>query len=133
MSGWINNVNNICLLEYPKIKPFSSPYKYLTENYPAYFVCEATGIPPPKYKWISPKGDEINTVGNHIKDGGYLNITKVAEAFQKGKYTCKAYIEIKGKEIAEDTASIEVKAVYGKVLQLAGIIIFSSVTGFIIG
>ena len=96
-------------------------------------MCEATGVPPPKYKWISPNEKEINTLGDHIKDGGYLNITKVSAQFQKGKYTCKAYIEIKGKKIAEDRASIEVKAVYGKVLKLAGIIIFSFVTGFIIG
>lgn len=104
-------------IEFPKITPFSSPRKYLTEDYPVSFVCKAKGIPVPKYTWYF-KGNQINTVGNNIIKGGNLTITKVTSS-SKGEYQCKAYNEIKkpGKpafKIGEDTTIVEIVDVYGK-------------------
>lgn len=104
-------------IEFPKITPFSSPRKYLTEDYPVSFVCKAKGIPAPKYTWYF-KGKQINTVGNNIIKGGNLTITKVTST-SKGEYQCKAYNEIKkpGKpavKIGEDTTIVEIVDVYGK-------------------
>lgn len=104
-------------VEFPKISPFPSPRKYLTEDYSVSFVCKAKGIPAPKYTWYF-QGNQINTVGNNLIKDGNLTITKVTSS-SKGQYRCKAYNEIKkpGKtavEIGEDTKTVEIVDVYGK-------------------
>lgn len=104
-------------VEFPKITPFSSPQKYLTEGYSVSFVCKAKGIPAPKYTWYF-KGNQINTVGNNLIKDGNLTITKVTSS-SKGQYQCRAYNEIKkpGKTavlIGEDRTTVEIVDVYGK-------------------
>ena len=98
------------LLELPKIKPFSVPRRYLTENYPASFICKATGVPAPKCKWLSPDGNQINSIGNIQVNGCNLTFTSVDRLFTKGKYTCVAFIEIveTGEEIGQASAVVEV-------------------------
>ena len=105
-----------CLVELPKIKPFSVPRRYLTQGYPASFICEATGVPTPKCKWLSPDGKQINTIGNIQVNGCNLTFTSVDELFTKGKYTCLAFIEIEegGDEIGQAIAVVEVVDVFGK-------------------
>ena len=105
-----------CLSELPKIKPFSEPRRYLTQGYPASFICKATGVPAPKCKWLSPDGNQINSIGNVQVSGCNLTFTSVDELFTKGKYTCVAYIEIEetGEEIGQASAIVEVVDVFGK-------------------
>ena len=107
----------IFFVEFPKITPFPSPRKYLTEGYSVSFVCKAKGIPAPKYTWYF-QGNQINTVGNNLIKDGNLTITKVTSS-SKGQYECKAYNEIKkpGKtavKIGEDKTTVEIVDVFGK-------------------
>lgn len=104
-----------CLLELPKIKPFSVPRRYLTEGYPASFICEATGVPTPKCRWLSPDGNVISTIGNYQVNGCNLTFTSVDVSFNKGKYTCVAFIKIEGdEEIGQASAVVEVVDVFGE-------------------
>ena len=104
----------IALLEPPKIEPFRIHKKYLTEGYPASFVCKATGRPTPKYKWYNPANTPISSFGNFkIKDGN-LTIKSVNPAI-KGVYKCEAYNEIEGDTIGKDETTVEIVEVYGKV------------------
>ena len=109
-------IMHTCLLELPKIKPFSVPMRYLTEGYPASFICEATGVPTPKCKWLSPDGNQINTIGNVQVNGCNLTFMSVGESFTKGKYTCMAFIKIEegGEEIGQASAVVEVVDVFGE-------------------
>ena len=90
--------------------------RYLTVGFPATFLCEATGFPAPKYKWLSPDGTTINSFSNVYVDGGNLTFISVDKALKKGKYTCVAYIEIEetNEKIGEASKAVEVKDVYGK-------------------
>ncbi|KAL9965513.1 hypothetical protein ACROYT_G029320 [Oculina patagonica] len=97
-------------VELPKIKPFDKPRRYLTEGYPATFLCEATGFPAPKYTWLSPDGTKINTIGDVRVNGGNLTFKSVDKSMQKGKYTCEAYIEIEEtkEQIGRTSRAVEV-------------------------
>jgi len=114
------------LLELPKIKPFSVPRRYLTEKYPASFICKATGVPAPKCKWLSPDGNQINSIGNIQVNGCNLTFTSVDKSFTKGKYTCVAFIEIAetGKEIGQASAVVEVVDVFGEYHVLNEVVMF---------
>ena len=103
-----------CFLELPKIKPFSVPRRYLTQSYPASFICEATGVPTPKCKWLSPDGDQINSINNIQVNGCNLTFTSVDVSFTKGKYTCVAFIKIEEEEIGQASAVVEVVDVFGE-------------------
>ena len=105
-----------CFLELPKINPFSVPRRYLTQGYPASFICKATGVPTPKCKWLSPDGTQINSIGNVQVSGCNLTFTSVDVSFTKGKYTCVAFIEIEetGEEIGQASAVVEVVDVLGE-------------------
>ncbi|PFX24083.1 neural cell adhesion molecule 2-like [Stylophora pistillata] len=101
-------------VELPKIKPFAQTRRFLTEGYPATFLCEATGFPLPKYKWFSPTGGELRKYGNiNIQDGN-LTFTKVDNAFERGNYKCEAYIEIEEtkKQVGPAEAFVKVVEVY---------------------
>ena len=113
-------------LELPKIKPFSVPRRYLTEKYPASFICKATGVPAPKCKWLSPDGNQINSIGNIQVNGCNLTFTSVDKSFTKGKYTCVAFIEIAetGKEIGQASAVVEVVDVFGEYHVLNEVVMF---------
>ena len=80
-------------------------------------MCKATGFPAPKYKWLSPDGNEITSIGNIKVQDGNLTFTTVGKDFTKGKYTCYAYIEIEEtkEKIGEDRAVVEVMEVFGKI------------------
>ena len=105
-----------CFLELPKIKPFSVPRRYLTQGYPASFICEATGVPTPKCKWLSPDGNQINSINNIQVNGCNLTFTSVDVSFTKGKYTCVAFIKIEesGEEMGQASAVVEVVDVFGE-------------------
>lgn len=107
---------HFCLLELPKINPFSVPRRYLTQGYPASFICKATGVPTPQCKWLSPDGNQINTIGNVQVSGCNLTFTSVDVSFTKGNYTCVAFIKIEetGEEIGQASAVVEVVDVFGE-------------------
>ena len=115
-----------CLLELPKIEPFSVPRRYLTQGYPASFICKATGVPAPKCKWLSPDGNQINSINNIQVSGCNLTFTSVEDSFTKGKYTCMAFIEIEetGEEIGKASAVVEVVDVFGEDHVVNGFFIF---------
>ncbi|KAJ7333119.1 axonal fasciculation [Desmophyllum pertusum] len=82
---------------YANIESFSRPQRFLTVDYPAIFMCKATGFPAPKYKWLSPDGNEITSIGNIKVQDGNLTFTTIEETKEK---------------IGEDRAVVEVMEVF---------------------